>query len=103
MVHFNRSLTPAELQIITLNLPDREIASFDAKKFTKIIDSNEANSKCNEEGKKWLDAKSSLALRIPSVLIPGEHNIIINPEHESFKEIKIDNIENFFFDERFFI
>lgn len=32
-------------------------------------------------GDAWLDSQESLVLRVPSVVVPGEYNYIINPGH----------------------
>jgi RES domain-containing protein len=103
LVHFDRSLVPDELQIITINLPKGQIASYDELKYQKILSSKESHTRFKEEGRSWIESKTSLGLKVPSVLISGEYNIIINPEHELFKEIEIEKIEDFTFDERFFI
>ncbi|MEM1043368.1 MAG: RES family NAD+ phosphorylase [Bacteroidota bacterium] len=41
-------------------------------------------------GDRWLDEQSSLALRVPSVVVPTEWNVLLNPEHPAFEEIVFD-------------
>ncbi|MFN5606923.1 MAG: RES family NAD+ phosphorylase [Bacteroidota bacterium] len=43
-----------------------------------------------------------VALRVPSAVVPGDSNIIINPLHPSIKHIKVLKEENFAFDGRLF-
>jgi RES domain-containing protein len=45
------------------------------------------------------DAKS-LSLRVPSVIVPQEFNYIINPTHETMRDVKILSVEPFLFDAR---
>ncbi len=40
-------------------------------------------------GSGWLECGRSLALRIPSTLVPAENNYLINPRHEAFDELEI--------------
>jgi RES domain-containing protein len=40
-------------------------------------------------GDDWLEARSSPVLRVPSAIVPGEWNYLINPEHEKFKIIVV--------------
>ncbi len=49
----------------------------------------------------YFNHKKVAALKVPSVLIPQENNIIINPNHFEFKALKVNNLENILLDERF--
>ena len=41
-------------------------------------------------------------LRVPSVVVKGEYNFVINPRHKDFRKIKIIKTEPFPFDRRLF-
>jgi RES domain-containing protein len=41
-------------------------------------------------------------LKVPSAVVPGEYNFLLNPNHKYFQKVKILNIESFTFDERLF-
>ncbi len=51
-------------------------------------------------GDEWIKNKSSAVLKVPSVIIPEEHNYLINPEHKDFKQIRLVSAESFEFDIR---
>ena len=53
-------------------------------------------------GDAWARAKKSLAVRVPSVLIDVEWNVLINPEHTDASKVKIVQERPFRFDERMF-
>ena len=53
-------------------------------------------------GTQWLKNKSSLCLKLPSVIVPNDYNFAINPYHDSFKNVKIVDKKDFHFDNRFF-
>jgi RES domain-containing protein len=40
-------------------------------------------------GLAWYQQQEALALRIPSVLVPLEHNFLIKPTHPRFAEVKV--------------
>ncbi len=40
-------------------------------------------------GRAWLEAKSALVLRVPSAVVSGDWNYLINPLHPEFRDIKI--------------
>lgn len=51
-------------------------------------------------GTRWVDSGRSACFRVPSVVIPRESNLILNPAHPDFKRITIDPPEAFTFDPR---
>lgn len=46
-----------------------------------------------EIGDRWVDNEESLVLRVPSVVVPREHNYLINPEHPDIDELDIGEPE----------
>jgi len=40
-------------------------------------------------GDTWVAANSSLGLLVPSVIAPEESNLILNPAHERFKDVRV--------------
>jgi len=42
-----------------------------------------------ELGNNWLREEKSLAIRVPSVVVPQEYNCLINPNHPDFESIII--------------
>lgn len=53
-------------------------------------------------GSKWARSRSTVALRVPSAVVNGEYNYVLNPEHPDF--IKLDILPGvpFQFDARLF-
>ena len=51
-------------------------------------------------GRRWLAAKKSCLLYVPSVLIPEETNIIFNPLHPDGKLLKLETTRLFQLDQR---
>jgi RES domain-containing protein len=52
-------------------------------------------------GDAWLASLGSPALRVPSAVILGEFNYLLNPLHPDFKKIKLHPPQPFAFDARF--
>ena len=52
------------------------------------------------EGDAWFDAGASVALRVPSVVVSGEFNLLLNPEHPDMSRVTIGNPTSFLFDPR---
>ena len=51
-------------------------------------------------GARWLTAGESVALSVPSAVVPQERNILLNPAHPDFARIAIGEPEPFSFDPR---
>jgi RES domain-containing protein len=51
-------------------------------------------------GDEWVKAATAAILQVPSVIIPEEHNYILNPLHKDFATIKLLRSEPFEFDGR---
>ena len=51
-------------------------------------------------GDRWLTDGKILLLKVPSVIVPSEYNVIINPAHPDFNKIKITATEKLAIDKR---
>ena len=53
-----------------------------------------------EFGTRWVTEARSAALRVPSIVIDGEFNYVLNPAHPDFARMKIGTPAAFSFDPR---
>jgi RES domain-containing protein len=51
-------------------------------------------------GAEWLSSQRSLALAVPSSIVPEEENYILNPVHPSFADLKLGRATPFLLDPR---
>ena len=51
-------------------------------------------------GDAWLRSSASLALSVPSRVIPQGRNVLLNPRHPAMAEVTISVTEPFIFDDR---
>jgi RES domain-containing protein len=51
-------------------------------------------------GAEWVRSGRSVALRVPSAVVPGEFNFLLNPAHPDFERVKIGKPDPFSFDPR---
>ncbi|TAL78266.1 MAG: RES domain-containing protein [Burkholderiaceae bacterium] len=54
-------------------------------------------------GTEWLLAGKHLGLIVPSVVLPLERNIVINPKHPAIDQVRLDVQFDFMYDERMFL
>ena len=51
-------------------------------------------------GDEWAASKNSVALQVPSALVPAENNFLLNPAHADFQKLVIGDPVHFSFDQR---
>ena len=51
-------------------------------------------------GDRWIREQRSVALRVPSAIVPVEHNILLNPEHPDFSKCGWSRFEDIQLDPR---
>ena len=85
---------------LSLEIPDVEIISID----NQLLKGNKFdlnNQKLWEISEHYFFRENVLGIKVPSILIPQESNIILNPFHPNFKQIKKISIDSIDLDERF--
>jgi RES domain-containing protein len=58
---------------------------------------------CQSAGDSWIRTAEHLAAQVPSVIIPDEFNVLLNPNHSSYDNIRWSAPRPFRFDPRLFI
>ena len=51
-------------------------------------------------GSRWVTESRSVALRVPSIVVDGEYNYLLNPRHAEFARLEIGEPQPFSFDPR---
>ena len=60
-------------------------------------------SACEEAGHSWAGAGNELAIRVPSIVIPEEANVLLNPRHSGYHDLLWSEPRPFRFDPRLLI
>jgi len=92
-------------KVMVIYMPDKEelYKQISLKSLPQNWRSIRAYPILQEIGSSWYEEKESLALKIPSAVIPQEYNYIINTSHPDFvKNVKLIGIEDYFWDSRLF-
>lgn len=84
----------AEYVIIPARVPSRvrveQVATSVLPKDWRATGPNEA---LRELGEQWVRRSLSAVLRVPSAVVPQEHNYLLNPAHADFGKIKLGRAE----------
>jgi RES domain-containing protein len=100
-IHLEPMLGPDDLVYVSATLPAGEPA-LQLKTGGLPADWRSDEIATRELGDGWIHQRSSLALRVPSVPIPIEDNVLINPLHPRMAEMRIDPPQPFVYDGRMF-
>jgi|SRR5580700_833735 RES domain-containing protein len=61
---------------------------------------DETAERCRTIGDSWLMEQKHLILTAPSLVVPQERNIMVNPAHPMMERVRILSTESFLFDPR---
>ncbi len=86
--------------IINLIVPDEDIFILASTQLPKDWDCRPANQSTRSIGDKFIKDGKHLAMIVPSVIIPEEQNLLINPNHPNFDKIEISEKRVYIFDNR---
>ena len=101
LVHVEPLQAPDDLRLLGLELPDD--LAIETQDLTQLPDdwqSLPAPESTQSIGSAWLERRSSVALRVPSVVVPMESNVLLNPRHPDMTRVRISSNEAFRFDSR---
>lgn len=89
LVHLPASAILSAYTLFPLELPDNLIEELDMGMLPRDWRKSPAPAKLQTLGDAWLGSGKSLALKVPSAIVPLESNYVLNPAHPAFKKVKI--------------
>lgn len=99
LTHLTREELP-DLVAHEIAIDDRRIETLGDAAAKRIRRARWSRAVTRAIGDRWLEERRSLGLRVPSVIVPREANVIINPEHPAAVELEVVSSEPFRFDPR---
>ena len=102
-VHLTLATVPADFVMLTVYIPD----NISLQKITESELPEEWNvfpykSNTQQIGDRFIAQNDYCLLQVPSSVTNGDSNVLINPRHQEFSEIKIVDTARFPFDRRIF-
>lgn len=98
-VHVSLDELPRALSLATIRIPD-EFKDMKVDALPGNWNNWPSPASVRELGSQWLIDGKELVFRVPSTVVPREHNFIINPLHPLMKQVKLESVEDFVFDVR---
>lgn len=101
LVHVDPEDVPDDLVALAIDVPDdapREAVA--VAELPEDWDRVADHPACTARGDRWARAGASLALLVPSVLVPEEANVLLNPAHPRMRGVQVVATRAFAFDRR---
>ncbi|MEO7294079.1 MAG: RES family NAD+ phosphorylase [Ginsengibacter sp.] len=99
LVRADKFTSPDAYTLLSIQIPEDSVSFIEIEKlkigwqqhieYTKWI------------GEQFIKNNTTLTLKVPSAIVPQEHNFLINPLHKDFKKVKIISTDLLELDKRF--
>ena len=102
-VHIALGILPRDYFMVEIEIPNTlkvlEISTMDLPEGWNSLPSKPDSQKFGDD---FVKSNTHVILKVPSVVVKGEFNFILNPRHIDFSKIKIIKTEPYPFDPRYF-
>ena len=102
-VHLPMGILPEDFMLITIDIPANSIYSLPEKEIPADWKSIPPSQSTRSIGDQFIRKQKFLALKVPSMIVKGEYNFLLNPNHPAMNKVKNLSVEPFEFDSRLFI
>ena len=104
LVHLSRNRLPPNFVCFAVGIPERlPIREVRIEDLPADWRYQPGPLELRDIGTRWTESGETALLRVPSSIVPGEHNFLLNPRHPNFGRLAIGEPEPFAFDERLFV
>ncbi|MFY9976135.1 MAG: RES family NAD+ phosphorylase [Chromatiaceae bacterium] len=87
LVHLGRGQVLGSYRQFTLSIPDSSVQRLDPSDLPLDWRADRLPVSTARLGDGWAASRRSLALLVPSVIIPRQHNLLVSPSHPDFAAI----------------
>lgn len=88
VVHLTLASLPSDYVMIEIDIPDGiEIKVLKKKDIPHNWNNHPTNKETQKIGDEFIEKLESVILKVPSAVVEGDYNYLINPHHKDFKKI----------------
>jgi len=98
LVHVDASTIPDDMMAVPITVPD-DVRIEDLRP-PKGYDTVPVSRAAQRAGSAWVTEGRTLLLRVPSVVVPEEMNVLVNPAHADIARLVVGRARPFRFDPR---
>lgn len=101
-VHLHIQKIPKDMMMVELYLPEDSMTSLPILELNDNWEMFPYSIQTQQIGNDFVKENRFLAIKVPSAVVKGDFNFLINPRHGEIQKIKVVNIFPFRFDSRIF-
>ena len=102
-VHMPLGIVPKDYELIHIEIPEEEIQELSKKELPEDWRDQLSMNETQQIGNDFVKKSSKMVLKVPSMVVQGEFNYLINPNHKNTGKVQIKKTEPFRFDARLFV
>lgn len=100
LVHLDSPDLLKSYLLFAVSVPESFVSDLDLAALPKNWRDDPTPPAVQALGDAWAANEASVVLRVPSVVVPGESNFLLNPRHRDFSKLRIGKPISFRFDSR---
>ncbi len=100
VVHLDSSELLDHYVVFEVGIPESLVAKVEPSELPRNWRADPPPVKVREVGDAWVRAGTRAVLQVPCVILPAEHNFLLNPRHPDFQKLAIGKPTAFRFDPR---
>lgn len=101
VVHLSAASLPRDFVMLTIELPPK-MKHLDTEQLPPDWNAFPHRLHTQKMGDEFIQSGEALAMKVPSAVVQGDFNILINPLHPKMNEVRVADIQDFLIDDRFF-
>lgn len=100
LMHLESASVLSRYIVFQVEVDESYITHLDLRDLPKNWRAEPAPRRLQTLGDEWLDSGKSAVLRVPSAIVDGEFNYLLNPLHPNFSKLRIRGPEKLSIDKR---
>jgi RES domain-containing protein len=100
LAHADRRRFERSYAAFRISVPDEQVLRLESRDLPEDWRARPVSMGARRIGDIWARERRSVALLVPSVLVPLERNLLLNPAHPDLTLVEIDDPRQFSFDSR---
>lgn len=100
LVHMTAGGVLPGYSLIRARVPDQFVEELPASELPRSWRAFPVPPEVQAIGDAWVRSSRALALMVPSAIVDGSSNVLINPDHATFSRLVVESVQPFGFDPR---